>query len=136
MRCLVPTFVREYVNIISWLKDDKVLITASTNNGEINYCYFIFFLISLIEVFIQIIFCKTSEMKIKKNKNLQYFIKHEVLNNFSLVIIPSFKQKKHFFFLKIINLDSNLNTCFALKYFFRNKGNNCNDFSFLLLNKS
>lgn len=33
MRCQIPTFVREYVKIISWLKDDKVLITISTNKG-------------------------------------------------------------------------------------------------------
>ncbi|CAG2165909.1 unnamed protein product, partial [Oppiella nova] len=33
MRCQIPTFVRDYVHIISWLKDDKVLITSSANNG-------------------------------------------------------------------------------------------------------
>ncbi|XP_054160537.1 cell adhesion molecule Dscam2-like [Oppia nitens] len=33
MRCQMPTFVREYVRVVTWLKDDSTLITSSLNNG-------------------------------------------------------------------------------------------------------
>lgn len=31
MRCHVPSIVREYVRVVSWLRDDQVLVTASHN---------------------------------------------------------------------------------------------------------
>lgn len=31
MRCHVPSIVREYVHVVSWLRDDQVLVTASHN---------------------------------------------------------------------------------------------------------
>ena len=36
MRCHVPSIVREYVNVVAWLRDEQVLVTASHNPRK---CY-------------------------------------------------------------------------------------------------
>ncbi len=35
MRCQVPTFVREYVKVIAWIKEEKVIATLMSPKGKI-----------------------------------------------------------------------------------------------------
>jgi hypothetical protein len=35
MRCQVPTFVREYVKVIAWIKEEKVISTLMSPKGMI-----------------------------------------------------------------------------------------------------
>ena len=46
LKCHIPTFVKEYVQIISWLKDDKIIVTSSSPKGKSSH-FIIFHYITL-----------------------------------------------------------------------------------------